>query len=405
MLLKWLLSALTAVQTAFVRPNTAEPESVNFIILGDTGTGDNNQKLVSEAAKRICDLHKCDFALLLGDNIYEYGPNGPSDPQFQDKFENPYSDFDIPFFLVQGNHDNSWVLPGDGGLNKRGSYEVQYANSGKSKKFRMPARYYNFAFPQDSEVPLVEFFALDTNSLAHSISDLTMNLDEYNLEQQLWLTEAIEKSKAQWKFAMGHHPYVSNGIHGNAGNYDENSPVWEKVDEAVKLLQKAPDKFNKARKPASKLIDRVLFKEEELTFMDKKSKLMLQTALQRDDHSKNTKAITSYVSDWVRGRYYQEFFETHVCGKVDAFLSGHDHNLQWLKPMDKCDPSMSFILSGAGAKLEHLQDENRNPVYWQRGVALGFFHMTVTRENGAIARAYTVSNSTGEVEEAHARYL
>ena len=57
-------------------------------------------------------MHQCNFAVLLGDNIYEYGPDGPTDPQFEQKFEAPYKDFDIPFFLVQGNPDNSWVLPG-----------------------------------------------------------------------------------------------------------------------------------------------------------------------------------------------------------------------------------------------------------------------------------------------------
>jgi hypothetical protein len=31
---------------------------------------------------------------------------------WQEKFEAPYAGFDFPFYLVQGNHDNSWMLPG-----------------------------------------------------------------------------------------------------------------------------------------------------------------------------------------------------------------------------------------------------------------------------------------------------
>lgn len=62
---------------------------------------------------------------------------------------------------------------GDGGLTVRGSYEVQYANSGKSKKFRMPGRYYHFHVTLEGKSkPLAEFFALDTNSLTHNLADI-----------------------------------------------------------------------------------------------------------------------------------------------------------------------------------------------------------------------------------------
>ena len=44
-----------------------------------------------------------------------------------------------------------------------------------------------------------------------------------------------------------------------------------------------------------------------------------------------------------------------VCVCVCVCVCGHDHNLQWLEPVEECDPGMSFILSGAGAKLERLQ--------------------------------------------------
>lgn len=48
-------------------------------------------------------------------------------------------------------------------------------------------------------------------------------------------------------------------------------------------------------------------------------------------------------------------FDAEICGNVDAYISGHDHTLQWLKPVAACDPDMGFILSGAGAKLEGIQ--------------------------------------------------
>ncbi|MBL9107498.1 MAG: metallophosphoesterase [Myxococcales bacterium] len=51
-----------------------------------------------------------DFGILLGDNFYVSGVSGVSgvdDPQWQDKFELPYSDLTFPIYAVLGNHDCS----------------------------------------------------------------------------------------------------------------------------------------------------------------------------------------------------------------------------------------------------------------------------------------------------------
>jgi hypothetical protein len=35
-----------------------------------------------------------------------------------------------------------------------------------------------------------------------------------------WTATAAANATAPWKIAFGHHPYLSNGLHGNAGSYD-----------------------------------------------------------------------------------------------------------------------------------------------------------------------------------------
>ena len=40
----------------------------------------------------------------------------------------------------------------------------------------------------------------------------------------------------------------------------------------------------------------------------------------------------------------------HICGQMDMYLSGHDHNRQWLAPT--C--GSEFIVSGAAAKTSAL---------------------------------------------------
>lgn len=51
------------------------------------------------------------------------------------------------------------------------------------------------------------------------------------------------------------------------------------------------------------------------------------------------------------GAKLKEFLDARVCGQVDLYLSGHDHNRQWLEP--QC--GTQFAVSGAAAKLTPLE--------------------------------------------------
>jgi hypothetical protein len=177
---------------------------VRFLVLGDGGTGDAHQKKVAAVMHQVCAARGCDFVLYLGDNIYEDGVTGPTDEQFRTKFEEPYADLDLPFYVALGNHDY-----GSLGINlfpedAKSAAQVEY--SAHSAKWNMPHYYYTFR-----EGP-VAFFALDTNAI---LIDLFRPL----AEQKAWLDAELSKSDAPWKIVFGHHPYISNGEHGNAGDY------------------------------------------------------------------------------------------------------------------------------------------------------------------------------------------
>jgi len=59
------------------------------------------------------------------------------------------------------------------------------------------------------------------------------------------------------------------------------------------------------------------------------------------------------------GMHVLEFFENTVCGKADLYLSGHDHNLQWVGPY--CGTEV--IVSGAASKLRGLQDRENETLF------------------------------------------
>jgi len=181
-------------------------EVTRFVVLGDGGTGGAAQYQVARAVADVCRAHGCDFALYLGDNIYERGPDAVDDTQFRDKFELPYAALDFPFYVVLGNHDYVGDLfSGTAFDANKGDLEVAY--SARSRKWTMPNHYYAI------EHGPVALFAIDTTAILYGeVRDA--------LEQGAWLEAAIAQSRAPWKIVFGHHPYISNGSHGNAGHFD-----------------------------------------------------------------------------------------------------------------------------------------------------------------------------------------
>jgi hypothetical protein len=178
---------------------------VRFIVIGDTGEGNEDQYAVADAIIATCEVKGCDFGMLTGDNFYDSGVSGTDDPQWQSKFEDVYMGIQFPMYAVLGNHDY-----GGGGIGvdfdtDKPDYQVEYTN--QSQLWRMPAKYYSWKMEH------AEFWGLDTNQV------MTDPINGDSEPQLDWLNQGTAASAATWKIAFGHHPYLSNGEHGNAGAY------------------------------------------------------------------------------------------------------------------------------------------------------------------------------------------
>ena len=274
------------------------PDKLKFVAIGDTGKGNAGQFEVAEAIRKKCAMDGCDFVLMLGDNIYDAGVSGDNDIQFQTKFEIPYKDISIPFFMVLGNHDYGGI----GYDITKSIHQIEYTND--SSKWRMPRHFYKF------QVQNTTFFALDTNAQMYHLAK----------DQKKDVPGWIERASTEWKIAFGHHPYKSNGRHGNAGSYEGVSGIPIASGEGVK-----------------------------------------------------------------------EFAESVWCGKVDLYLSGHDHNRQWLAV--DCNGTQ-LALSGAGASTTRLQ--GNNPTLFESD-ELGLLYISI---DGSTLTAEFV-DINGETEFTH----
>ena len=331
------------------------PEVVRLIVMGDTGEGNDAQKRVAEAAQDRCDeaggrrtlwrrhgfwlvvaasvlylpmlgnhsltdpwethygeeAGGCHGFLMLGDNIYDTGPESADDTQFDTKIDQPYQDLKygappasgqadnrrrMPIYVTLGNHDL-----GGAGLNRDLiDHYLEYAQ--RHDWFYFPSAWW------ETKVGNVHLMALETNALAY----LGRKTDEHGQ----MVEQVLSSTDAKWTIALGHHPYRSNGQHGNAGSYE---------------------------------------------------------------------GIGGDLTDL--GGEFRQWIDDYVCNKVDFYLSGHDHNRQWMRsvpdipsywPLWESEPDRQacntwFAVSGAGAKTRDMEDRDNDLSFGK--ATLGFLFM------------------------------
>ncbi|MHB1261941.1 MAG: metallophosphoesterase [Thermoplasmatota archaeon] len=197
----------------------AEAAAVRFVVVGDTGTGDADEYAVAAAIGRACAERGCDFIVHTGDILYDVGAFSAYDSQFEDKFERPYGSLGLPVYLVLGNHDVGSDPHSEQDLarwKEVGDRAVEYSNrtDRTTDTWRMPARWYNF-----TQGPLA-FATFDTSAFLYAPmeSDPRGALHKAVTAQETFVASAWP-ANATWRIAVGHHPYISNGQHGNAADH------------------------------------------------------------------------------------------------------------------------------------------------------------------------------------------
>ena len=179
-------------------PPAAAGESLDFLVTGDTG---QDTALRSELAAAMLELSQrvgAKFVVLAGDNVYPDGVQSTEDPAWQTHFEEPYGELAarIPFYPCLGNHDYG------------GNVEAQIEYSKIQPRWVFPAPYHSFSQSVSADSQC-EFFVLDTPALR-------LSSWAEQARQVSWVEDALERSTARWKVAIGHHPMYSGGPKGGS---------------------------------------------------------------------------------------------------------------------------------------------------------------------------------------------
>ena len=181
---------------------------------------------VAWAMDDYCKTWGCDFAAMVGDNIYPdgatLGADGVSDERrFKQMLDQPFAQFgagtpDFTIYSMMGNHD--W----------RVSREATYAQMHylqQHPNFHMPDLFYRVSPPGFEG--LVELFVIDTEVLLAGTTVHKDELDEEGNEIRTgemeewkqhihpaneaernmvaWLEQSLRESTAKWKIVLGHH--------------------------------------------------------------------------------------------------------------------------------------------------------------------------------------------------------
>jgi predicted phosphodiesterase len=183
------LSSASAQQLAHPRTNGKEPatapvkltlpnkeKSVRFVVIGDTGTGTDQQHELAQVMMRYRQAFPFEFVLMMGDNMYGSEKTVDYKAKFEDVYK-PLLDQKVKFYAALGNHDDS---------NQR-FYEF----------FNMDGQeYYKFSKGN------VSFYSLNSNYM-----------DKKQID---WLNEKLAADTSEWKVAYFHHPpYSSGAAHGS----------------------------------------------------------------------------------------------------------------------------------------------------------------------------------------------
>ncbi len=164
------LTELAPLTTATAAGKDAK---VQFVALGDTGTGGAAQRAVAQQMSAV----PFEFMVFLGDIAYESG----TAKQLQDYFFAIYRDFlrYVPIYPAIGNHERrtrqgnpyfeAFVLPGE-------------------------ERYYSFDWAN------IHFVAIDTT--------------QRDAKQLVWLDADLANNKLPWVIVYGHHPMYTNSLRG-----------------------------------------------------------------------------------------------------------------------------------------------------------------------------------------------
>ncbi|MFO0552838.1 MAG: metallophosphoesterase [Polyangiaceae bacterium] len=204
--------------------------------------------------------------------------------------------------------------------------------------------------------------------------------------------EPYKALKMPFYVALGNHDYGGNGsgfdtaVASREVEYTKLSSRWRMPERYWNKLETSPEDGSTLLELFVLDTTYILFTgdDDQQRWLDaaiKKSPATWRIAVGHHPYLSNGRhgSAGAYdgrdASDARSGVWVKGFFEESVCGKVDMYISGHDHDLQWLHK--SCD--VELVVTGAGAKVSTLAGST-HPTYFQEDELGGFLLVELTHD-------------------------
>ncbi|MCO6477330.1 MAG: metallophosphoesterase, partial [Phaeodactylibacter sp.] len=172
-------------------PTPGTQQTIRAWVLGDCGTGDNNQRAVRDAFYDFNGSQHIDMMLLLGDNAYDDG----TDEEFQAAFfENMYEDrlINTVMWPAIGNHE---TITADSETESGPYYDI----------FNMPRNGEAGGVPSGTEA----YYSFDYGNIHFIVLDSDDSGRDPGDPQLVWLENDLNNTDQDWIVAYWHHPPYS----------------------------------------------------------------------------------------------------------------------------------------------------------------------------------------------------
>jgi|SoiMethySBSTD1v2_1073268.scaffolds.fasta_scaffold159022_3 tartrate-resistant acid phosphatase type 5 len=205
-------------------PSLNASAPVTFAVIGDTGTGSEDQRALANALEVEIEKRDVRFVVMTGDTVYKSsGGTGNDDDEWLMTYFQPYRTLidRIPFFPCVGNHDTGETFL-EGG---QGDTLTLYDNLLVSSRFGIarPGRdasitkglFYRFRFGSD-----IELMCLDTSKDALLFGSRMFEKDP----GKSWMRDALTTplGSPKWRIPFSHHPpYCAGPQHGDTNSMRE----------------------------------------------------------------------------------------------------------------------------------------------------------------------------------------
>jgi hypothetical protein len=201
-------------------PGSQDP--VRIWVIGDAGTGNDDQRHVRDAYINHIGGNTAQAWLWLGDNAYESG----TESEFQNAvFQNMYEDVlrNTPLYPAPGNHD---YYSGADATTGTGIYYDLFALPKNGQSGGVPSNteaYYSF------DVGNVHFVSLDSYDSPRSPTGAMAT----------WLVNdlALARTRSEWIIAYWHHPPYSKGSNNSDDAGDSGGILFDMREDFLPILE------------------------------------------------------------------------------------------------------------------------------------------------------------------------